>query len=131
MNAKPVVLIVEDIVAEQEKAVAVLSPHAEVLVAGWQREARVLSKSRPDITFVILDGYVPMFQHNKPLNNDTTYGLARILALTLPGAKIFSASSDEDMNDMLAMIGAVRSNKQTAARLIRDEILKNTKPTVN
>ena len=125
MSKKPVVLIVEDDVAEQVKARDLLSPHAEVLIAGWQKEAFILSKDRPDIAYVILDGYVPMFE-SKSRGIDTTVGFALRLRITHRNVRIFSASSDKDMNERLVKFGAVRANKQTAAGLVRDEILKNT-----
>ena len=125
MTKRPVVLIVEDKKVEQAKASAVLAPYAELLIAGFQRAAYKLIESRPDIAYVILDGYVPMFER-KSCGDDTTFDLAYEVLHTLPNAKIFSASSDNGLNDKIAEIGATRSNKQTAARLIRDEILKNS-----
>ena len=65
MSKKPVVLVVEDNEIAQMKAVAVLSPYAEVLLAGAIRTAFRLLKDRDDISYVILDGYVPMFENDE------------------------------------------------------------------
>ena len=121
MNDKPKVLVVEDTPSMQDIARIYLEPHATVIIAGSINTARRMLGSESDISFVILDGYVPLFDNEKP-GNSTTLVLAQEIKnrYKIP---MYSASSDEELNKKLADAGCVHTNKQTAYSEVRKSIL--------
>ncbi len=127
MDKNPVVLIVEDDEVAQLMAEAALLPHAEVLIAGSLHKASNIIRSRPDIAYIILDGRVPNFE-NEPLRVvDTTHDLVWDIERFLPGATIYSASSEASLNDELVEIGCIRATKNTAPGMVVADILNKKK----
>ncbi len=122
-NKKFVVLVVEDEPVAQEVAKALLSPHAEVLVAMCLRDALLYIEDRKDINIVILDWYVPMFRNEPARGGDTTAFLIFPIIESLPEAKMYSASSDDEANRGLEEMGCIYANKQTAPQMAIEYIL--------
>ena len=112
MNDKPKVLVVEDTPSMQDIARIYLEPHAMVIIAASIRAAMAILRSEPGISFVILDGRVPLFD-NEPLRNSTTLELAQDIAFRYK-IPMYSASSDDELNKKLADASCVHTNKKTA-----------------
>lgn len=123
MTTKPLVLIVEDDLDLQQRAAFTVEPHAEVLVAGSVEKARAILYEHGNIGYVILDGFVPE-QEGIALNgSETTHELAVYIRKHLPNALIYTASSDDKINEELEKLGCVRSTKYGAAKAVVAKIL--------
>jgi CheY-like chemotaxis protein len=123
MNEKLRVLVVEDDLVCQEFARRHLEPHAEVIMVGSVNAARRALKNAQPIAFIILDGRVPHWD-NEPLRpSDLTIDLAKYIVWkyqnTIP---MYSASSDDELNQKLANAGCVLTDKKSAINAVIAEI---------
>ncbi len=113
MNTKLRVLLVEDDEAIQKLTCIHLEPYATVVVAGSIRAAQKEHEANPDFCLIILDGRVPRFDNGILTPDDTTLALAWYI-INKWRIPAYSFSSDDELNDKLAKMGCIHTNKFTA-----------------
>lgn len=124
--SKPKVLIVEDEVSAYGAVRTCLEGVAELIFAPSVNAALRVLRNHSDIAYVMLDGRVPCFTGEPLRNGDTTHALLYEVLEHLQADRIYTASSDPELNRELSAIGAVCADKRSAPQLIASAIGQNS-----